>query len=469
MGFLNNILTDFSTIVAKQVFVVQRFFEKVFGAIVYGMIMFGISWKLTLVTLLFTPFSYYAARGIIGNIRKASIEFAKYFDIFTCNTFDLLMSLPLIKNVSKEGFEKTRFYQNAEKFVETRYKADQYSCMIEPVKDMSTIILSLFVAAVLVLVEPTQNSPATISSYIIFFILLSYAFPGLTAFGDLEIAFATISSQFEILLDNLELKPEWMVTNGNKKFEKMNDKIEFCDVCFRYGEHDFIKNLNFVIKKGEIVALVGQAGAGKTTITNLMLRHYDLSSGKICIDGLDISEYDVDTLRARMSVISQMHYFMDASLRDNLLYSVQEEVSEEKINEVVVATGLKDLIDRLQDGYETKVSSRGGTLSGGEQQLLSIARAFLRDADIYILDEPTNALDARSFKKAQAAINYLIKGKTTLIIAHHLSTIRRADKIILLENGEVAEVGTIKELLARKEKFYSYWNEQEEECFLCKL
>lgn len=239
------------------------------------------------------------------------------------------------------------------------------------------------------------------------------------------------------------------------KMEKVSGKIDFEDVAFTYkGEHTpILSHLNLHVNPGETIAFVGPSGAGKSTILNMVIGFFKPSAGKILVDGTDISKVNLNSFRKHIAVVPQTSILFSGTIRDNITYGI-ENISDKELDKVLAASNLKELIDSLPDGLETKIQEHGGNLSGGQRQRLSIARAFVRDPKILILDEATSALDTVSERKIQEATKNLSKNRTTLIVAHRLSTIRDADKIAVINNGGIEEFGTYDELMAKKGAFY---------------
>jgi ATP-binding cassette subfamily B protein len=242
---------------------------------------------------------------------------------------------------------------------------------------------------------------------------------------------------------------------GKKPLDKVEGEFSFQDVSFRYNNTDknVLHHLDLDVEKGETIALVGESGAGKSTILNLVIGFNFATEGKVLIDGEDISEIDLRTYRRHLAVVPQTSILFSGTIRDNIVYGI-DDVSEEQLKEVVKAANLTDLVESLPNGLDTMVGEHGGKLSGGQRQRISIARALIRNPKVIVLDEATSALDSISEKLIQEALNNLTKDRTTFIVAHRLSTIRDADKIAVIADGHCVEYGTFDELMALKGEFY---------------
>jgi subfamily B ATP-binding cassette protein MsbA len=237
-------------------------------------------------------------------------------------------------------------------------------------------------------------------------------------------------------------------------------KIEYKDVSFAYdGEKEVLKSVNLKMEGGDVIALVGHSGAGKTTIMNLIPRFYNASSGEILIDNQSIYEVSLFSLRKNISLVSQDITLFDDTVLANIAYA-NSEASKEKILEASKFSATHDFVEQLPEKYDTLIGENGVRLSGGEKQRISIARAILKNAPIILLDEATSSLDADTEHKIQEAIMYLTKNKTTIIIAHRLSTVLRANKIFIIENGRVADEGNHDYLLENSEIYKNFYNKQ---------
>ncbi|MCH9030454.1 MAG: ATP-binding cassette domain-containing protein, partial [Bacteroidetes bacterium] len=275
----------------------------------------------------------------------------------------------------------------------------------------------------------------------------------------LQTAMASSERIFK-LLDN-----ETFVKNPESavKLEKVNGQIDFKNVWFAYNKDDFVlKDISFSIKPGETVAIVGHTGAGKTSIINILTRFYDINKGKIYIDGIDIETVDKKELREHISIVLQDVFLFSGTIESNINLD-GEKISREKVIEAAKIVGADEFIMALPNNYDQEVKERGATLSVGQKQLISFARALAFDPKILILDEATSSVDSEAEQLIQRAIEKLLVGRTAIVIAHRLSTIQNADKIIVLHKGEIRETGNHQELLAKHGIYYKLYELQYKE------
>ncbi|HAG43676.1 MAG TPA: multidrug ABC transporter ATP-binding protein, partial [Clostridium sp.] len=254
--------------------------------------------------------------------------------------------------------------------------------------------------------------------------------------------------------------PDIVDSNDAKDIESLKGEVVFNNVSFGYNEEKMVlKNINLNAKPGESIALVGPTGSGKTTVINLLTRFYDINSGEIKIDGLDIKNYTIDSLRENIGVVLQDSFLFSGTIKDNIKYGRLEATDEEVIEAAKLANA-HSFIDHLPDKYDTIVAAQGENLSQGQRQLISIARALLSNPSILVLDEATSNIDTRTELQIQEGLNNLMKGRTSFIIAHRLKTIEEASKIIVIKSGEIIERGNHKSLIESKGFYYELYTSQ---------
>lgn len=273
---------------------------------------------------------------------------------------------------------------------------------------------------------------------------------------NMQSIFVAISRVFDLFDFNSRIKDE-----GKIEIPKTIDKIEFKNVCFSYDdEHEVLHNLNFEVLNGQTIALVGNSGGGKSSIVNLLPRFYDINSGEILFNNINIKDFKLNSLRGSISEVFQDNFLFSGTIRENILIG-KPDASDEEINNVIVASHLDEFVDSLENKLDTNIGENGTSLSGGQRQRLAIARAMIKNAPVVILDEATSALDNKSEKIVQRALDNLMKNKTVFVIAHRLSTIFNADKILVIENGSIVEQGTHETLInIENGKYRSLYNMQ---------
>ena len=256
--------------------------------------------------------------------------------------------------------------------------------------------------------------------------------------------------------------PEEKVREGQKELVNFKGKIEFQNVCFRYPSRQRIvlKDINLTVNKSEVVAIVGMSGAGKTTLVDLLFRFFDVTSGKILIDGENIQNFKLSSLRSHLALVTQETFLFNDSILNNIAFGKEGKSTREEILVAAKAAHVDYFVENIDDGYDTFIGERGIKLSGGQKQRIAIARAILRNAPILILDEATSALDSESEKLVQDALHNLMEHRTSFVIAHRLSTIKHANRILVMEDGKIVETGTHEQLLASSGLYQKYYDMQ---------
>jgi len=264
------------------------------------------------------------------------------------------------------------------------------------------------------------------------------------------------------MIQILDTEPDIADREGAMEAGVLSGQITFDSVSFSYEEEKILDNMSFTVDAGKTIALVGPSGVGKTTICSLIPRFYDVTEGRVMIDGIDVRDFTLDSLRDNIAVVQQEVYLFNSSVRDNICYG-DWDATDDQVREAARRANIDTFIESLPEGYETMVGERGVRFSGGERQRISIARAFLRNPPILILDEATSSLDNISERAIQAALDDLSRDRTTLVIAHRLSTIRNADEILVLSEEGIAERGTHEELLEKGGEYAFLYRSQFEE------
>jgi len=323
------------------------------------------------------------------------------------------------------------------------------------------LYLSIGSAVIFIKLQNPSNFLATIPLIGTFAFAIFMIMPKLSKFGSYRMSFMNMLPNIETIYNILKDTSYNKIKNGDKKFAGLNFGIEFKNVKFAHKNREILlNNVSFEIKKNKITAMAGPSGSGKSTIVNLLLRLHDANSGGVCIDDVNIKELDIFSFLKKVGFVSQDTFIYNASVSDNIAFGV--EYAEQEIIEAAKLANADEFIQQLPEKYDTLVGDRGMKLSGGEKQRIAIARAMIRKPEILILDEATSSLDNISESVVQKAINKVSKNCTTFIIAHRLSTIQNADIIYVLEQGNVVESGTHKQLLNKRGKYWELYNIQKE-------
>ncbi|NLY62204.1 MAG: ABC transporter ATP-binding protein [Clostridiales bacterium] len=416
---------------------------KFFGAFV---ILININLKLALVVFAFLPimalYSLYFNKKINVAIRK---NYDRIGDI-NAQVEDSLSGIRVVKSFANEKLEIKKFdYQN-NRFLESRkniYRNEAYIYNgVNVFIHLITVALVVFGGVSIVKVS------LDLADLITFLMYISNLIEPVQKLNHMTVQFQEGISGFQRFMDILEIEPDIKDKPNAIELQKVRGDIEFRDVGFKYNEDQgyVLKNINLKVKAGEYVALVGSSGVGKTTLCSLIPRFYELSEGAILLDGIDIKDIKLDSLRRNIGVVQQDVYLFSGTVLDNIRYG-KPDASKEEVIQAAKKANAHEFIMNLPKGYDTDIGQRGIKLSGGQKQRLSIARIFLKDPPILIFDEATSALDNQSERIVQSSLEELAKDRTTFVIAHRLSTIRNAKRIIVLSDSGIEEEGNYEELM----------------------
>lgn len=460
IGYLTDVLQGYIQQIAlssRQLFQPIVYF---FTLIAYLGLMFFISPEVTLFCLLFFPGLYFILNKIVLLIKKSSSAEVKAQKLMSYKIGNILTCIPLVKAYGRESQELSEFSDLSRDLTKHQYSLSKKQDIVGPVQEVFTILAFLFLLLVMAMIV-ADGGEAKIGGFLVFFILLRKALNCVAGLNNSRAILARLSGALTEVSNLLDGTGEYLEKDGTQKFEGLKSAINFRAVNFSYrNQVPVLKNVSFSIPKGKVVAVVGQTGAGKSTLAQLLMRFYDCPPGMIYFDEQDIHDLTLASLRSHIALISQETMLFNESLRFNLLYGLDRAVTEEEIKGALTQSRLADFIEALPEGMGTVIGDRGVQLSGGEKQRLAIARAILKGAEIFIFDEATSSLDSKTEELVQEAMKNAIKDKTALIIAHRLSTIQNADRIVVLENGSVVEEGSFNDLLTKEGKFYSYWKMQ---------
>ena len=425
----------------------QKLFVEPINIFILMSLLFIVSTKLALIALLIIPVSGIIIFGISHSIRRRSARSQAQLAGMTSMIAETIGSMRIVKAFATKGFEINRFAKETQKYYKLMLRRDRLRFVSSPVSETfgATIAaLLLWVGARDVLVIESISS----EDFLRFILLLFSLFQPLknltNVVNELQNGLASADRVFAIM----DIKSDIQDVDNAVEVNDLKNTLSFDNVSFSYGDEKdkVLNNINFQINKGEILALVGPSGAGKSTLVDLIPRFYDTLSGSIKIDGKDIKELKINSLRSLMGIVTQETFLFDDSVKANIAYGV-ENISDDKIKDAAIAANAHEFIKELPDGYNTIIGERGVSLSGGQKQRIAIARAIVKNPPILILDEATSSLDSESEKHVQSAIENLMSERTVFVIAHRLSTVHNANKILVLENGQIVQEGKHDELV----------------------
>ena len=422
--------------------IVSRVFSSIslIGVLIYN------SWQLSIIAIVMLLLAIVPLSKVKSRIKSVTNQSESENAVIITSYNEAYNGSKVVKAYNLYNIQNKKFSKQLDNLFKLRIKITQRTGTISP---LMHVIVSVGIGFAIGygshLIQTGEISSGNFVSFITALIMLYTPVKGL---GTNVKGMQTSLLALERVMKNLEAKPYIIDKPDALTFENLKNNIEFDNVSFEYKKGvPVLKNIRFNVKKGETLALVGNSGGGKSTIVNLIPRFYKIKQGEIKIDGINIADYKIESLRDNISIVLQDNFLFAGTIRENILMG-KPGATEEELNAAIKNTCLEEFISTLDDGIETYIGERGVLLSGGQKQRIAIARAFIKDAPIVILDEATSALDNQSEAIVQEAIDNLMKDKTVFVIAHRLSTIQNADKIAVINEGELVELGSHNELMS---------------------
>ncbi len=456
-SLISRITYDITLIQAAVSRAVTAVLRDSFTIVVLAGLALYLDWKLALIAFIVFPLAVVPIVKFGRKLRKVSTRSQKLMGGITSMIHETFFGARIVKAFGMEQYENERFSKETFQLFRTILKAVKVQSISSPLMEL----LGAIGLAGAILYSSYRISQGNLKpeDFLSFFAALMWLYQPIKKLSGvnetIQAGLAAATRVFNIL----DQRPEVKDTPGAKTLPPISRRIEFSNVSFKYEDAWVLKKVNLKVKVGEMIALVGISGAGKTSLVNLIPRFYEVSEGVILIDEKDIRDFTIESLRAQVGIVTQQVILFNDTVRNNIAYGDIRK-SEEDIFKAANAANAHDFITKLPQGYDTAVGEGGGKLSGGEGQRLAIARALLKNAPILILDEATSSLDAQSEEEVQKALETLMQGRTTFVIAHRLSTIKKADRIMVIADGEVLEEGRHQELLKRKGEYYRLYEKQ---------
>lgn len=453
---VNTITTEIERL--KNIFGGTSFvFTRALVLTVYFISMFSISWQLSILSMMIFGLLAVGISTLNRKVRETSFGVSEANGKLNSRSLEFINGIQTVHASATHEFERERFYQISRELLDSSITVVRAWAVVKPIAESIgiTVLISLIIISFSLFTLP-------VASLLTFFFILIKVVPALQDVNGTLALISTLSGSMENIKELLRTDNKTYFQNGNVPFTGLKRSIDLVSVDFSYDSRSpVLQNISLVIERGKMTALVGQSGSGKTTLAGLISRFHDVTEGQVLIDGVDVRQFDVDSLRRKMAVVSQSTFIFNTSVRENIAYGVFD-ATEDRIREAARLANALEFIQEMPNGFDTILGDRGARLSGGQQQRIAIARALLRNPEILILDEATSALDSVSESLIQQSLEKLAVGRTVIAIAHRLSTIAKADKVVVLEQGHVVEQGSYQELLQQRGALWEYHCKQHE-------
>lgn len=454
-GYILNTLADETWRTSEALSVLVKFIANASTLVIFVLLLLLISWKLTLLVVVVMMIISMISRWITRKAEELGHEVTRASAEVTTREIECVEGMKVIRTYGREPYEQQRFDDASER--------ESKSVMrVSITRESVTPVYEILAGAFLVfLLYYSFKSGESLTVLLVFIFILYRLLPLVKLLDASRIHMLSLAGAVNAVTSLFDQSDPHPVTSGQIPFHHLKREIRFDHLDFRYDpqEPPALENISISLPVHKTTALVGRSGSGKSTLIKLILRLYETEAGEILVDGRSLAELELVSWRSRISMVSQELYIFNASVRDNITYGCPE-ASDEEIITAARQAEADEFIRTLPEGYDTRLGERGVRLSGGQRQRIALARAIIRDPDILILDEATNALDSISENLIQTALKKLQKNRTMIVIAHRLSTVEHADNIIVLEHGKVVEQGTFQQLLEQDGLFSQLYNSE---------
>ncbi len=424
---------------------------------VYFLSMFLISWELSLISVLLFILLGVGLSTLNARVRESSFGISNANGLFHSTATEFINGIRTVHASGTHEFERQRFYKVSSNLLNASVKVARAWTLVKPISEAiaTTVLIGLIILSFAKFTLP-------VASLLTFFFVLIRVVPAIQDINGTVAFLSTLNGSLDNVKNLLQSQSQDYFQNGSTEFSRLNRSIDIVSVDFGYEPTNLVlNNITLTIEKGKTTALVGASGAGKTTLADLIPRFYDPTQGHILVDGVDLKDLDVYSLRKNMAIVSQDTFIFNTSVWNNIAYGTLN-ATEAEIKEAARLANALEFVEHMPQGFDTQLGDRGVRLSGGQRQRIAIARALLRDPQILILDEATSALDSVSERLIQESLEKLSVGRTVIAIAHRLSTIAKADKVVVLEGGYIVEQGKYQDLLKQRGKLWKYHQIQNE-------
>jgi ATP-binding cassette, subfamily B, bacterial MsbA len=450
VGDINNRLSYETTRTADAILVLAQTFAHVLTLLVFIGLLLSLSWQLTIISSALIVVVAWGNQSISKRAKGLGKQLTVTSKLYAIAVLELLSGMRLVRSAGNEAAEFRRLQQMGWNRERADFKARSNSALVQPVSEMTGILMVFLIILIGRLFLSSQVGSFS-SILLAYLFILFRSLPVLTQLNFARNQLAGSLASVEVIQNLLQRRDKPFMTNGSQPFTTLQKGIRFESVSFTYPQQrkQILSQVDLYVPRHTTLALVGASGAGKSTLADLLPRFYDPTEGCIKLDGRDIREFDITSVRRSMGIVSQDTFLFNASVASNIAYGCPEATEADIIAAAKQANAYGFILE-LPQGLETVIGDRGVMLSGGQRQRLAIARAILKNPEILILDEATSALDSVSERLVQEALDYLSRDRTTIVIAHRLSTIQKADQIAVMEQGRVIELGSHNELLAKR-------------------